>query len=85
MDFERATIKALFYDYPIEAAVQTIAKLENNSGKDDYLDILPLLVRWRESDFTTTEAHLINTAANDLWMGRTHKSLPTIILAQQPM
>ena len=78
MDFERATIKALFYDYPIEAAVQTIAKLENNSGKDDYLDILPLLVRWRESDFTTTEAHLINTAANDLWMGRTHKSSPTI-------
>lgn len=67
MDFERASIKALFYDYPIEAIVKAIEK-SRNLRKDDFLDILPQLVRWREGAFTTTEARLMENLAQDVWM-----------------
>lgn len=66
MDFERASIKALFYDYPVETAVKAIEQSWNS--KDDYLDILPQLVRWREDAFTTTEARLMENMAQDIWM-----------------
>lgn len=66
MDFERASIKALFYDYPIEAVVKAIE--QGHRFKDDYLDILPHLVRWREDAFTTTEARLMENLAQDIWM-----------------
>ena len=39
MDFERASIKALFYDYPVEAVVKAIEDARRN--KDGYIDILP--------------------------------------------
>ena len=66
MDFERASIKALFYDYPVEAVVNAIEDVRKN--KDGYIDILPQLVRWREDAFTTTEARLMGNLAQDLWM-----------------
>lgn len=66
MDFERASIKALFYDYPVEAVVKAIEDARRN--KDGYMDILPQLVRWREDAFTTTEARLMENLAQDIWM-----------------
>ena len=66
MDFERASIKALFYDYPVEAVVKAIEDARRN--KDGYIDILPQLVRWREDAFTTTEARLMENMAQDFWM-----------------
>lgn len=66
MDFERASIKALFYDYPVEAVVKAIE--QGHRFKDDFLDILPQLVRWREDAFTTTEARLMENLAQDIWM-----------------
>lgn len=66
MDFERASIKALFYDYPVEAVVKAIEEAHRN--KDGYIDILPQLVRWREDAFTTTEARLMENLAQDIWM-----------------
>lgn len=66
MDFERASIKALFYDYPIEAVIKVIEDAQRH--KDGYLDILPQLVRWREDAFTTTEARLMENLAQDIWM-----------------
>ncbi len=66
MDFERASIKALFYDYPVEAVVKAIEDARRN--KDGYIDILPQLVRWREDAFTTTEARLMENLAQDIWM-----------------
>lgn len=66
MDFERASIKALFYDYPIETVVKAIEDARRN--KDGYIDILPQLVRWREDAFTTTEARLMENLAQDIWM-----------------
>ena len=66
MDFERASIKALFYDYPVEAVVKAIEDARRN--KDGYIDILPQLVRWREDAFTTTEARLMENLSQDIWM-----------------
>lgn len=66
MDFERASIKALFYDYPVETVVKAIEDARRN--KDGYIDILPQLVRWREEAFTTTEARLMENLAQDIWM-----------------
>lgn len=66
MDFERASIKALFYDYPVEAVVKAIE--DARRSKDDYIDILPQLVRWREDAFTTTEARLMENLSQDIWM-----------------
>lgn len=68
MDFERATIKALFYDYPIEAAIRAVEESQRIGGKDGFMDILPQLVRWREESFTTTEARLMDRIAEDQWL-----------------
>ena len=50
MDFERATIKTLFYDYPVEHAVKIIRE-----GDKGYLDVFPLVARWRETAFSMSE------------------------------
>jgi len=67
MDFERATIKALFYDYPIETALEVLNTAEKKE-KDVFLDILPQLLRWREQSFTTTESGLMNDLLEDKWL-----------------
>ena len=67
MDFERAAIKALFYDYPIEEAVRAL-DVSKERLRDVYTDILPQLVRWREQAFTMTEADLINELTSQDWM-----------------
>ena len=67
MDFERAAIKALFYDYPIEEAVRAL-DIAKGQWKDEYADILPQLVRWRERAFTMTEADLISELTTSDWM-----------------
>lgn len=66
MDFERADIKALFYDYPIETFMQMLDN-EQNMKKDEYLDILPLLMRWRDTNFTQTEDKLITDQLETSW------------------
>lgn len=58
MDFRRATIKSVFYDYPIENAVRAIGDTLKLKA-DEYANILPDMVRWREKSFTTTEATLM--------------------------
>lgn len=68
MDFERATLKALFYDYPIEGAVRAIKNSHNVAERDIFMDILPQLVRWRETAFTTTEARLLQDGVKHHWL-----------------
>ena len=53
MDFERAEIKTLFYDYPVEQAVSVI--LNTHGSHADYLETFPQIARWRESAFTISE------------------------------
>ena len=68
MDFERATLRALFYDYPIETAVKVIKDSRDIAKRDVFMDILPQLVRWRETSFTTTEARLLQNSAMHNWL-----------------
>lgn len=68
MDFERATLKALFYDYPIETAVKVIRDSQDIAKRDIFMDILPQLVRWRETAFTTTEARLLQDSVMHNWL-----------------
>lgn len=67
MDFERAAIKALFYDYPIEEFVRFLDQPVEDK-KDNFLTILPQLVRWREHAFTMTEAGFIRELLEQQWM-----------------
>lgn len=50
MDFERAKIKALFYDYPVEHAVDVTRK-----GNEGYLNVFSQIARWREQAFSISE------------------------------
>lgn len=50
MDFERAKIKALFFDFPVEHAVKVIRE-----GKGGFVGAIPQIARWREQAFTITE------------------------------
>lgn len=68
MDFERACIKAVFYDYPIESALAEIEEAGKLTRKDAFLHIIPQLIRWREIDFTTTESFLMEQELQEKWM-----------------
>ena len=52
MDLERATLRTLFYDCPIEVAVKYIANLPCQSGKDNFLTVFPQVIRWTEQQFS---------------------------------
>ena len=65
MDFERASIKTLFYDYPVEYAVRVI-----ENGDVGYMDVFHQIARWRESAFTISEMdalrrHIAAKSIND--------------------
>jgi len=74
MDIERGILKALFYDYPVESVVTILKDMKVKHVKDVYIDILPLLMRWRQDTFTTTEAGLMRHWLIDEWQSST----PTI-------
>lgn len=58
MDLERGIVRALFYDYPVDALVQQLERL-NDMQHDDFLDILPQLLQWAKQEYTYTEANLL--------------------------
>ena len=61
MDFERAKIKALFYDYPVEYAVDVIRR-----GDEGYMNVFSQIARWREQSFTISEMDALKRQiAND--------------------
>ncbi len=65
MDFERAAIKTLFYDFPAETAY---AILENN--QIDFLqDYFSDIARWRGSAYTVSEWKLLAKILKDDWLG----------------
>lgn len=80
MDFERATVKALFYDYPLELAVKMIEAETIPRCKNAFMDELPQLIRWREQAFTTTEAFLMKQESEQEWMCTKGKN----VLSQYP-
>lgn len=75
MDLERGIVRALFYDYPVDALVQQLDRL-NDMQHDDFLDILPQLLQWAKQEYTYTEANLlrIQTAGELATEGKKHYS-----------
>ncbi|MCQ2313122.1 MAG: hypothetical protein MJZ84_06730 [Paludibacteraceae bacterium] len=63
MDFERAAIQTLYYDYPIETAVQYL-----HNPQDDYLNVFNDITRWRCSSFTMSEWKLLELILRDNWL-----------------
>ncbi len=63
MDFERAKLKALFYDYPVEQAVNVI--MHKGVYSEDYLDVFPQIARWREPAFTISEMKALQRQINN--------------------
>lgn len=66
MDIDRGIIKALFYDYPVDAIVKQLGKL-NNMEYDDFLDIMPQLLQWSKQEYTYTEANLLRIQTGGEW------------------
>lgn len=58
MDLERATLRTLFYDYPIEVAMQHIASIQRGE-KDLFLNDFPQIIRWTESQYSVSELRLV--------------------------
>lgn len=58
MDLERATLRTLFYDYPIEVAMRHIASFLHGE-KDSFLSDFPQIIRWTESQYSVSELRLV--------------------------
>lgn len=66
MDIDRGIVKALFYDYPIDALVKQLGKL-SNMEYDDFLDIMPQLLQWSKQEYTYTEGNLLRIQTSGEW------------------
>ena len=67
MDLIRSTIKALLYDYPVEAVANHIIN-GNNRRPDDFYNRLKELLVWREKGFSTTEISLLDNILENEWL-----------------
>lgn len=77
MDLDRGIVKALFYDYPVDALVAQLDKNKNNLQQDVFLDILPQLVQWSKQEYTYTEANLLRIQTGGEWV-KDITTLPTV-------
>ncbi len=66
MDFERSAIKTLFYDFPVETALQILEDKKIDFLKDYFSDI----TRWRDTTFTVSEWRMLENVLNDCWLGK---------------
>lgn len=67
MDFIRATIKTVFYDYPMGSALQSIRE----NSLDSFCQNLPEIMRWTVPEFTTTELVSLKQVVSKQWMQQT--------------
>ncbi len=59
MDLERATLRTLFYDYPVEVAMRHIAHLPFATPENDLLLEFPQVIRWTEQQFSISELRMV--------------------------
>lgn len=64
MDFERAALKAFFYDFPIEEALHFMNDFRE---EDAYISVVPQLVRWRERTFSISETQALGNWIKESW------------------
>lgn len=67
MDLIRASIKCLFYDYPLPKVLEFI---NDKKGEriDDFLSYFPYLVQYRERNYTLTEVQTLQSMLRDVWL-----------------
>lgn len=67
MDLIRASIKCLFYDYPLPKALEFV---KDKDGKkiDEFLEFFPYLVQYRERNYTLTEVQTLQSMLRDVWL-----------------
>lgn len=63
MDIERGIIQALFYDYPLEKVIEMMTV---DNGWEEFLDIVPDLMKWRMTSFDRDELKRI-------WESKVHR------------
>lgn len=64
MDLERAILRTLFYDYPIEVAVRGINNISLRREENEFLIALPQVIRWTQPEFSISELRLIEDLLN---------------------
>lgn len=77
MDLERGIVRALFYDYPIDALMQQLERL-GDMQHDDFLDVMPQLLQWAKQEYTFTEANLLRIQTGGEWTNDRQTSRATI-------
>lgn len=73
MDFIRAAVKALFYDYPPELAHTNITSYGIKAKMKDYMQPFVHLLKFREQKFSITELKALDNVAQTQWMNRDKK------------
>lgn len=77
MDIDRGILKALFYDYPVDALVRLLDS--HDMQHDVFLDIMPQLMQWSKPEYTYTEANLLRIQTGGDWkQSTTHSDYPTV-------
>lgn len=64
MDFERIATRALFYDMPVEKAVNRIRKCDGKGFIEDFCSV----ARWIDESFTSSEIELLGRGMDESWM-----------------
>lgn len=67
MDLIRASIKCLFYDYPLPKVLEFV-KDKDGSRIDEFLEFFPYLVQYRERNYTLTEVQTLQSMLRDVWL-----------------
>ena len=80
MDIKRGILKALYYDYPVDALVRILDKQHTDMQHDVFLDILPQLLQWAKPEYTYTETNLMRIEVGTSWQNdsRMKDKLPTM-------
>lgn len=67
MDLIRASIKCLFYDYPLPKVLEFV-KDKGGDRIDEFLEFFPYLVQYRERNYTLTEVQTLQSMLRDVWL-----------------
>lgn len=67
MDLIRASIKCLFYDYPLSKVLEFV-KDKGGDRIDEFLEFFPYLVQYRERKYTLTEVQTLQSMLRDVWL-----------------
>ncbi|WP_075967771.1 hypothetical protein [Parabacteroides massiliensis] len=75
MDLLRATIKSIFYDFPLNLVAE---KISNPESEGELLDYVVEIVKREEQAFSHTEICLLKNVLKDVWLHDGGKDKPQI-------